>query len=73
MQPSQEADVTNTPRIRLLPFRKVLDLIPYSRATIYRRVHAGTFPRPVKLGPSRIAWREDEVLAWLDAQPRALE
>jgi prophage regulatory protein len=36
-----------------------------SRAAIYRRVAAGTFPRPVKVGERASAWLESEVTAWI--------
>lgn len=34
------------------------------RATIYRRIKAGTFPPPLQIGPRRVAWPEAAVLAW---------
>lgn len=36
-----------------------------SRATIYARVKANTFPRPVSLGGRAVGWIESEVDAWL--------
>ena len=36
-----------------------------SRSEIYRRIAAGTFPAPVKLGISASAWVESEVDAWV--------
>ncbi len=37
-------------------------LMGVSRATLWRRVAAGEFPRPIKLG-GRTLWRRDELLA----------
>jgi prophage regulatory protein len=37
-----------------------------SRSEIYRRVAAGTFPRPVKLGERASAWANTEVTQWLN-------
>ena len=37
--------------------------------SIWRRLKAGTFPRGYQVGP-RILWKESEVDAWLEAQPR---
>ena len=34
------------------------------RATIYRRIDAGTFPKSVSLGGNRVAWLESEIEAW---------
>jgi prophage regulatory protein len=32
--------------------------------TIYRRMKAGTFPQPVRVGKRRVAWRESDISAW---------
>ena len=36
--------------------------------TLWRRVKAGTFPKPVKLSERVTAWRVEDVRQWLDAQ-----
>lgn len=50
---------------RLISGREVQARTSLSRATIWRRVRAGLFPRPVSLGTNRIAWVEDSVSAWI--------
>jgi predicted DNA-binding transcriptional regulator AlpA len=42
-------------------------IIPFSPATLWRKVAAGQFPAPVKLSAGVTAWRVEEVRAWLDA------
>ena len=42
--------------------------VPFSSATLWRRVKAGTFPKPVKLSERVTAWRVEDVRAWLSAQ-----
>ena len=37
------------------------------RATIYRRATAGTFPKPVRIGPNATGWIESEIDAFLAA------
>ena len=32
--------------------------------TIYRKMKAGTFPQPVRVGRRRVAWRESDIAAW---------
>lgn len=32
--------------------------------TIYRKMKAGTFPQPVRIGKRRVAWRESDIMAW---------
>ena len=36
------------------------------RSTIYDKMKAGTFPKPVKLGARAVAWPEAEVDAWME-------
>lgn len=46
----------------------LLTLIGFSAPTLWRKVKAGTFPKPVKLGQNMTAWRLKEVQAWMEAQ-----
>lgn len=39
--------------------------LPFSAATLWRRVKDGTFPAPVKLGARVTAWRVSDVRAWM--------
>lgn len=43
--------------------------IGLSRVTLWRRVRAGTFPRPIDIG-NRYVWRASDIQAWLDSRPR---
>ena len=52
----------------LLRGNEVFKRVALSRTTIWRRVREGTFPAPVSLGPTRIAWREADITAWVEAQ-----
>jgi prophage regulatory protein len=36
-----------------------------SRSTIYERISAGTFPKPIPLGDHAIGWLASEVGAWI--------
>lgn len=40
------------------------------RSEIYRRIAAGTFPAPIKLGERASAWDAAEVDAWIEARIR---
>lgn len=40
-----------------------------SRASIYKYVALGLFPRQRHLGPGRVAWRASEVRAWIESRP----
>ena len=52
----------------LLRLPEVVQHVALSRSEIYRRIAAGTFPPPVKLGERRSAWLEQEVNAWCDSR-----
>ena len=40
-----------------------------SRSTIYARMEAGTFPRPLRLGPRAVRWPSTVIEAWKAEQP----
>jgi prophage regulatory protein len=50
---------------RLVLTTAVLMLIPFSKATLWREIAARRFPQPVRIGPRRIAFFQDEIDAWL--------
>lgn len=68
--PPREAplgDPTGGPEVELLRMADVLQRVPFSRTTLWRRVRAGEFPSPVRLGGPNsriIAWRAADVAAW---------
>ena len=39
-----------------------------SRATIYRYMRDGTFPKQVILGPRRVGWRESQIEKWISTR-----
>jgi prophage regulatory protein len=56
---------------RLLRCKWVCHDLGLSRTTLWRMVRDGRFPAPVKITGYAIAWRADEVAAWIDARPAA--
>jgi prophage regulatory protein len=42
--------------------------LPFSAPTLWRKVKAGTFPKPVKLSERVTAWRVGDVREWLSAR-----
>ncbi len=53
-----------------LPIDHVLVLTTWCRSTLYLRMAdpKDPFPRQFKVGPRRVVWRRDEVLAYLNKQ-----
>lgn len=47
---------------------RVLSLVPISKSTLWRRVHARTFPEPVKLSERVTAWRAEDIRRWIEQQ-----
>lgn len=50
---------------RFLRLPEVRIRVPYSRASIYRLISSGEFPRPYSLGARAVAWRESEIERWI--------
>lgn len=42
--------------------------LPFAHATFWRKVAAGTFPKPTKLGNRITAWKVGEVREWINTQ-----
>ena len=57
--------MNTNPVDRVLRWREFRGRIGLSRATIWRMVRSGGFPKPVVLGPQSVGWLEREVNAWL--------
>lgn len=54
---------------RLLRIRDVMDRTALGSSTIYRRIAAGTFPKPRQLSPARVRWMESEIDIWIENLP----
>lgn len=52
----------------LLRVKTVADATGLSSATIYRKLAAGDFPKPVRMGARCTRWKAADVRAWIQAQ-----
>ncbi|UQO33878.1 helix-turn-helix transcriptional regulator [Burkholderia cepacia] len=50
---------------RIIRMRTLTERVGLSRSEIYRRIGAGTFVKPIALGPRAVGWREADIEAWL--------
>lgn len=50
---------------RFLRLDEVLHITGLSRATVYRWIREGTFPKQVRLGPNSVAWRQSAIAKWM--------
>lgn len=48
----------------LLPRKTVEKLSGLSRASIYRLIKSGKFPRPLSIGTGSVRWRQSDIIAW---------
>jgi prophage regulatory protein len=54
--------------MRFLRVRDVVRMVGFSKTTLYARVRAGTFPKPIALGPQTTAFLESDVVGWMKTQ-----
>ena len=43
---------------------EVMSLTGLSRSSIYLRISAQEFPKPIKIGRRAVGWSEDSLIAW---------
>ena len=53
---------------RFISVREVVERICLSKTELYQRLKAGTFPKPVALGPKKVVFLESEIDAWMQAR-----
>jgi len=58
--------LSELPKTGYIRQSQLLEIIPFSSATLWRKVNAKTFPARVKLSPRVTAWRVEDIRAWLD-------
>lgn len=54
---------------KVLRVREVGSRVGVSKATLYRMIKSGRFPKPINVGARAVGWRTEEVDAWIAAQP----
>lgn len=61
---SADAKVAPRPSNRILRWPDLQQRTGLSRATVYRKIKAKTFPAPIRLTDYAVGWREVDVEAW---------
>lgn len=59
---------SNAPLPRIYRRRDVEAVTGLKRSSIYERVTAGSFPKPIKLGARSVGWLASDVHAWVEAR-----
>lgn len=53
--------------VDLVTSAELCETLKIHRATLHRLIHLGKIPTPIKVTPSLIRWRRDEITAWIAA------
>ena len=61
----QDGAMTYDPPERILRIRAVLDRTGLSRATLYRKMQNGTFPKNIRISSRCAGWRESSISEWM--------
>lgn len=64
-------NLQHLPDEALVRQRTIMPALPFSDATLWRRIKSGSFPAPHKIGGSEgniTCWRWGDVRAWLNSQ-----
>jgi predicted DNA-binding transcriptional regulator AlpA len=48
-------------------------ILPFSSATLWRKIKVGDFPQPVKLSERITAWRVEDIKIWMESRNATLE
>ena len=56
---------------KLLRLEAVISLIGMKRSWILQKVKDGKFPKPLRLSPRAVAWRQSDVMEWINTQELA--
>jgi prophage regulatory protein len=54
--------------IKLYRLRDLSARIGLARSAIYKAIQEGRFPKPVRIGARAVAWRHQDIEAWLQSR-----
>lgn len=54
----------------LLRRADVLKVTGLSQSALYRLIRSDHFPQPVSVTDATVAWKQSEIITWIDARPR---
>lgn len=66
--PDHAVAVPTLPQVGFLRQAQVLQFVPISKSTLWRRVQTRTFPEPVKLSVRVTVWRVEDIRQWIAEQ-----
>lgn len=57
--------------IGMMRAKQVLELVPFGRASLWKFAKNGQFPAPIRVTGGITAWRNADVIKWLESQTAA--
>ena len=63
--------ISSIPTRKYIRAQELATMLAVHRTTLWRWVHDGHLPRPVRLGPNTVAWDSTQIDAWLAVQAGA--
>jgi len=66
--PAASVSTLTLPETGFLRQPQVLAFVPISKSTLWRRIQAHTFPKPVKLSERVTVWRAEDIRRWIAQQ-----
>lgn len=57
---------------RLLKMKDLLMQVPLSRSQVYKLIAEGSFPAQINLSGRAVAWRQEDVDAWIASRERTI-
>ena len=54
----------------IIRLSEVIQRVCLSKATIYRLIKSGDFPKPLQLGCRSVAWRVKDISNWIESRPQ---
>jgi len=64
--------MTNALPPRLIKLKELLVQVPLSRSQVYKLIAEGSFPAQVNLAGRSVAWRSEDVDAWIASRERVV-
>lgn len=68
--PTNLSTASNSAMIRL---PSVVNHVGLCKATIYKLISEGNFPRPKQLSKRAVAWHSEDIKDWINSRPEAAQ
>lgn len=63
--PLKNSNITVTVFDRCVRIKQVVEMVGFSKPTIYRLINKGTFPKPFNISTNCVVWRVSAIEDWI--------